>query len=339
MTKLGKGGGKCEKGNLDSKEQCTDDPYPAKGVRCCASAGIPSTTTTAINAGATTVKVDDVSGISVGDVLYLSDDDGGTSETKTVVDVSTGTRRMRRGTPPQPGVVTFTPAAINTFPAGSTVAFSGPPSFEWQQERGCCREKVGESMYNHHATVSDIQIFTQSTGYEANLNCTATCASDTACTAIELTVKKGTARCAFHTRAINAAAHGSKSCKKAQCKYKTAYMAPTPEVTSKKGKKAEPSKSSKSKSSKSKSSKSKPSKSTKAPRKRRAAAALEAKQAQAVRLEVGAGVALVGMVGFVALVATKLLASVVPGADAAHLLAATATAPLATAAEASPGMV
>ena len=90
---------------------------------------------------------------------------------------------------------------------------------------------------------------------------------------------------------------------------------------------------------KSKSSKSKSSKSTKAPRKRRAAAALEAKQAQAVRLEVGAGVALVGMVGFVALVATKLRASVVPGADAAHLLAATATAPLATAAEASPGIV
>lgn len=95
---------------------------------------------------------------------------------------------------------------------------------------------------------------------------------------------------------------------------------------------------SKGKSAKSMTSKSKSSKSTKAPKKGRAAA-LEAKQAQAVRLEVGAGVALVGMIGFVALVATKLRASVVPGADAAHLLAATATAPLATAAEASPGIV
>lgn len=101
------------------------------------------------------------------------------------------------------------------------------PSFEWQQESGCCREKVGKSMYNHHATVSDVQVFSQSTGYEADLNCTATCASDTTCTAIELTAKKGTARCEFHTSAINAATRGSKSCKKAQCKYKTAYMAPT----------------------------------------------------------------------------------------------------------------
>lgn len=227
VTKLGKGGGKCGIRKMDSKEQCSVDSYQAKGVRCCAGAGIPSTTTTAINAGATTVKVDDVSGISVGDVLYLSDDDGGTSETKTVVGVSTGTRRMRRGAEPQPGTVTFTPATINTFPAGSTVAFSGPPSFEWQQERGCCREKVGKSMYNHHATVSDVQVFSQSTGYEADLNCTATCAGDTACTAIELTVKKGTARCEFHTSAINAATRGSKSCKQAQCRYKTAYMAPT----------------------------------------------------------------------------------------------------------------
>lgn len=71
----------------------------------------------------------------------------------------------------------------------------------------------------------------QGAGYEADLkqtiNCTATCASDTTCTAIELTVKKGTARCDFHTSTINAATRGSKSCKKAQCKYKTAYMAPT----------------------------------------------------------------------------------------------------------------
>eukprot|EP00729_Bicosta_minor_P030193 gene30193-19913_t len=36
-------------------------------------------------------------------------------------------------------------------------ADAGPPLFEWQLERGCCREKVGKSMYNHHATVSDVQ--------------------------------------------------------------------------------------------------------------------------------------------------------------------------------------
>ena len=64
-------------------------------------------------------------------------------------------------------------------------------------------------------------------GYEADLkqtiNCTATCASDTTCTAIEHTVKKGSARCDFHTSTINAATRGSKTCKKAQlqCKYKT----------------------------------------------------------------------------------------------------------------------
>lgn len=108
----------------------------------------------------------------------------------------------------------------------------------------------------------------------------------------------------------------------------TASAIDTIVASSSKGKKGKKGKSSKS----SKSKKSKKSKKGKA-------AALEAKQAQAVRLEVGAGVALVGMVGFVALVATKLRASVVPGADAAHLLAATATAPLATAAEASPGIV
>lgn len=225
VTKLGKGGGKCGKGNLDSKEQCSDDSYPAKGVRCCADYTVPKQTTTSkVNTGDTNVAMNDVSGIKVGDELHLSN--GNTKETKTVVAIST-TRRRRRGAEPQPGTVTFTPATINTFPAGSTVAISGPPPFEWQQERGCCREKVGKSMYNHHATVSDVQVFSQSTGYEADLNCTATCASDTTCTAIELTVKKGTARCEFHTSAINAATRGSKSCKKAQCKYKTAYMAPT----------------------------------------------------------------------------------------------------------------
>ena len=46
-------------------------------------------------------------------------------------------------------------------------------------------------------------------------------------------------------------------------------------------------------------------KSAKAPKKGKAAG-LEAKQSQAARLEVGAGVALVGMVGLVALVATKM---------------------------------
>eukprot|EP00729_Bicosta_minor_P017039 gene17039-19265_t len=225
VTKLGKGGGKCGKGNLDSKEQCSDDSYQAKGVRCCAGYAVNMPTTTSkINAGDTTVEMDDVSGIKVGDELNLSN--GNTKETKTVVDIST-TRRRRRGVEPQPGIVTFTPATINTFPAGSTVAVSGPPLFEWQQERGCCRGKVGESTYNHHATVSDVQVFSQSARDEADLNCTATCASDTTCTAIELTVKKGTARCEFHTSAINAATRGSKSCKKAQCKYKTAYMVPT----------------------------------------------------------------------------------------------------------------
>ena len=72
------------------------------------------------------------------------------------------------------------------------------------------------------------------------------------------------------------------------------------------------------------------------------AAGLKAKQSQSARIEVGAGVALVGMVGVVALVATKVRASVAPEAGAPYLLAGTPTAPtepLAAAAESSPCMV
>ena len=65
----------------------------------------------------------------------------------------------------------------------------------------------------------------------------------------------------------------------------------------------------------------KSSKSAKGPKGK--AAGLKAKQSQPVpaRIEVGAGVALVGMVGVVALVATKVRASVAPEAGALHLLA------------------
>ena len=107
---------------------------------------------------------------------------------------------------------------------------------------------------------------------------------------------------------------------------------------SKKGKSA---KSMKSHSQSAKSAKSmKSSKSAKGPKGK--AAGLKAKQSQSARIEVGAGVALVGMVGVVALVATKVRASVAPEAGAPYLLAGTPTAPtepLAAAAESSPCMV
>ena len=107
---------------------------------------------------------------------------------------------------------------------------------------------------------------------------------------------------------------------------------------SKKGKSA---KSMKSHSQSAKSAKSmKSSKSAKGPKGK--AAGLKAKQSQSTRIEVGAGVALVGMVGVVALVATKVRASVAPEAGAPYLLAGTPTAPtepLAAAAESSPCMV
>ena len=77
-------------------------------------------------------------------------------------------------------------------------------------------------------------------------------------------------------------------------------------------------------------------KGSKGPKGKGKGAALKAGQSQAVELDVGAGVALVGMVGLVALVATKLRASVAVEEEGALL----ATVPsLAVAAEASPTMV
>ena len=59
------------------------------------------------------------------------------------------------------------------------------------------------------------------------INCTAACATDAVCTAVEVTKKnRAAAKCEFHVERMNAGDRSTKSCKKATCMVKTGFVAP-----------------------------------------------------------------------------------------------------------------
>ena len=99
--------------------------------------------------------------------------------------------------------------------------------------RGCCRAVDGKKRYN--PAVADTQTFLDSTPIaEAATTCSATCATDVACTAVEVSKrgKKHPARCEFFTNTqILSSNRASKSCKKAECIVKKDYAAPVAEPT------------------------------------------------------------------------------------------------------------
>ena len=227
ITKLGRGGGKCGINKMKSKEMCSKDSYVAGGVRCCADTIRPLATTVAtINAGDKTVQLDDVSGINNGDRMTVSDSTN--SETRSVQKVNNKDSRSRRADT-GPGTIEVTESFEFAYKKGTKVSFSSPPSFVWGSMRGCCRAVGGKTRYNPY--VAATQAFLDSTPIaEATTNCTATCAVDEACTAVEVS-KKGKnypARCEFFTNTqISSSSRATKSCKKAKCIVKKDYVAPT----------------------------------------------------------------------------------------------------------------
>merc|ERR1712166_401865 len=95
--------------------------------------------------------------------------------------------------------------------------------------RGCCRAVHEEKRFN--PTVAATQAFLDSTSIaEATTNCTATCAVDEMCTAVEVSKRgrKYPARCEFFTNTqISSSSRATKTCKKAECIVKKDYVAPT----------------------------------------------------------------------------------------------------------------
>lgn len=72
-----------------------------------------------VSIGATSVLLNDITGISAGDTMIFDPD--GNAEITTVVGISAA-RRMRR----EPGTVTFADALAHSYPNGVTVAFKVP---------------------------------------------------------------------------------------------------------------------------------------------------------------------------------------------------------------------
>jgi len=241
VTLLGKGGGKCNAGKLDSKKRCDADSYVAKGVRCCADTVVSdpphhiSKVTVEIKAGSDTVVMADVTGIKADDQLRITNPISGQKEVRTVLSITTNTARsrsQRSPTSPTPGTVTVDEPFGADFPLGSTIAISTPPTlpppaFVWETIRGCCRERVENSKrgLNHHGTASAETLFGSLDS--VLINCTAACATDAVCTAVEVTKKnRAAAKCEFHVERMNAGDRSTKSCKKATCMVKTGFVAP-----------------------------------------------------------------------------------------------------------------
>jgi len=227
---------------VDGSEQCSkcDAGYTLQPDNACAceSGSIcrPQTNARAINAGDTIVQLEDVSDISVDDRLAVSD--GTNAETVSVTSINVTSARSRRaagagaGAVPGavPGAVGVTPSFVYAYGSNATVTLISPaPSFVWESMRGCCRAKAGGNRFK--PAKASTQVFTTAVSIaEATANCSATCAIDKMCTAVQVSKKqkRKPAKCQFHTSTqISSASRASISCKKAECIVKKDYVAPT----------------------------------------------------------------------------------------------------------------
>ena len=116
-------------------------------------------------------------------------------------------------------------------------------AFKWESGKGCCREMyfAGDETSSgkipkpssHQDTA--VVVWYPGTSAETANKCSAKCAIDATCFAVEVTKRKKETKCEYHTSSINARTRATQSCKKSTCAFKVsspvATLAPTPAPT------------------------------------------------------------------------------------------------------------